>query len=164
MPKNIKPKTGVKGQKQITTVDGTGKLLQKIISPSVIEFRPKDLLQIIVGATILAIPVGFTEETWRLGETLPLLNVITLLITSLLFIASFVYYHYHRHYHHLGWHWVEYIKRVFSTYVVSFIVVAFLLTIIQKTPWTIDWVLSFKRVVLVAFPASMSAAVADTIR
>ena len=50
--------------------------LYKLIHPLALEFHPKDILQVMIGAAILAIPVGFTEETWRFGEILPLSNVI----------------------------------------------------------------------------------------
>jgi uncharacterized membrane protein len=115
-----------------------------------------------VGASILAIPVGFTEETWRLGETLPLANVIGFMILSVVFVAIFVYYNYYRS--NLRQHHGEFIKRVVSTYVFSFLVVALILTLIQRTPWNTDIILAFKRTIIVAFPASMSAAVADMIR
>ena len=55
-------------------------------------------------------------------------------------------------------------KRACSTYFISFMVVALLLTLIQRTPWNTDWIIAFKRVVIVTFPASMSAAVADVIK
>jgi len=133
--------------------------LQKIIH---LEFHLKDVLQVIIGASILAIPVGFTEETWNLGQTLPLINIIGILLLSLLFISIFVYYNYYEN--HIKTHWDELIKRIFSTYLFSFIVVAAILTLIQRTPWTTDLLLAFKRSVLVAFPASMSASVADMIK
>jgi len=41
-----------------------------------LEFQLKDVLQVMIGASILSIPVGFTEETWYLGETLPMANII----------------------------------------------------------------------------------------
>jgi len=133
--------------------------LQKLIH---LEFHLKDVLQVIIGASILAIPVGFTEETWKLGESLPLLNVMGFLILSLLFISIFVYYNYYIN--HLEKHWDEFIKRALATYMFSFIVVAVVLTLIQRTPWSTDWILAFKRIVLVTFPASMSASVADMIK
>ena len=149
---------------EITTHSHKGKILHKVVTPLMVEFHPRDLLQIMIGATILAIPVGFTEETWNLGEILPLSNVLTILGVSILFIATFVYYNYYKH-QALRKHWGEYIKRVIATYVVSFIVVAFLLTAIQITTWTgTEWLISFKRVIIVAFPASMSAAVADFLK
>ena len=136
-------------------------VIKKIFNPEVIEFYFWDVAQVIVGATILAIPVGFTEEVWRLGMELPLVNVIMFLLISILFISSFVYYAYFNK--RIKTHWNYFLRRVFGTYLLSFIVVAILLTLIQKAPWTTDWLLAFKRTVLVTFPASMSAAVADTL-
>jgi len=149
--------------KEVVTVkDEAGKVLHKIINPLMITFRLKDVLQVIVGASILAIPVAFTEETWKLGESLPLLNIILLMALSLTFISLFIYYNYYRE--HLKEHWEEFTKRALSTYMIAFLVVALILTIIQMAPWSTDLLLAFKRIVLVAFPASMSGAVADTIK
>lgn len=127
------------------------------------EFNLKDVLQVIIGAAILAIPVGFTEETWKLGVELPLWNVMGFLLLSLLFIGTFVFYNYH-HKSHMDASWDEFAKRIAATYIFSFLVVAILLTLIQKAPWITDIALAFKRTILVTFPASMSAAVADTIK
>jgi len=146
----------------ITTTDDKGRILQKIIKPFMVEFYPRDVVQVIIGAVLLAIPVGFTEETWNLGETLPLANVIGFLILSLLFIAIFVYYNYYRT--HLKKHKYEFFKRVISTYIISFLVVAMLLTLIQRVPWTLDLTLALKRTIIVTFPASLSAAIADMIK
>ena len=99
--------------KIITIRDETGKIIHKIVSPLMVEFRPKDVLQVIVGATLLAIPVGYTEETWNLGEALPLFNVLGFLILSLIFISAFVYYNYYRE--KMKEHWDEFLKRIFST-------------------------------------------------
>ena len=154
MPKSKKSKANA------AEAEDTHRILHLLTHP--LEFRSKDIMQIIIGSAILAVPVGFTEETWRLGESLPIANIIGLLALSLLFISLFTYYHYYRH--HLGNQWDEFTKRVFSTYIVSFIVVAALLTLIQRTPWATNAMLAFKRVVIVAFPSSMSAAVADTIK
>ena len=63
-----------------------------------VELRIRDVIQIIVGATILAIPLAFTEETWQLGEKLPVLNVFALGLLSVLFIAIFVYVNFYRFY------------------------------------------------------------------
>lgn len=146
----------------VTVRDEKGNLLHRIVSPLMIEFRPRDVLQVMVGASILAIPVGFTEETWNLAETLPFFNVLSFLVLSLLFISAFVYYNYYKN--NLKGNRKEFLKRIFSTYVVSFIVVAVLLTLIQRTPWTTDLTLAIKRTILVTFPASMSAAIADVIK
>jgi uncharacterized membrane protein len=127
-----------------------------------LEFRSQDVLQIIIGASILSIPVGFTEETWALGESLPLANVLGFLVLSLLFISIFTYYHYYKN--KFKENFSEFFKRVISTYLISFLIVALVLTLIQRTPWTTDWLLAIKRTIIVAFPASMSASIADTLK
>ncbi|MDP3995324.1 MAG: DUF2391 family protein [Patescibacteria group bacterium] len=142
--------------------DVVREVLHRTTAPLRTEFRPKDLLQIIIGASILAVPVAFTEETWSLGGSLPLSNVLILGGVSLVFIGAFVYYNYYRN--KFARHWAEYVKRVISTYLFSLAVVAGLLTIIQVAPWSQDFLLALKRVIIVAFPASMSAVVADTIK
>jgi len=147
----------------IMVQDEKGNLIHKIISPLMVEFYPRDLIQIIVGASILAIPVAFTEETWRLGETLPITKVLGIMVLSLFFISIFVYYNFYRK-EHFREHWQEFIKRVLSTYLISLLVVALILTLIEQAPWTTAYLLAIKRVILVSFPASMSAAVADMIK
>jgi len=119
-------------------------------------------MQVIVGASILAVPVAFTEETWRLGQTLPFRNVQTLSAVSLLFIALFAYFNFYRF--AFKGHVLEYVKRAVSIYLFSLLVVSALLTVIQQAPWASNVVLAVKRVLIVAFPASMSAAVSDALK
>ena len=106
--------------------------------------------------------MAFTEETWQLGETLPLLNIGFLAILSITFIAIFVYANFYRYY--LQGFVFEYIKRVIAIYLISLFVVGFLMTVIQQCPWGVDNVLAFKRIILVAFPASMSAVAVDALK
>ncbi len=81
---------------------------------------------------------------------------------SLLFIACFVFFNFYRF--NFKGHWFEYIKRVIATHGVSFLVVGVLLTIIRKCPWRPDNVLARKRIITVAFPASMSATISDILK
>ena len=150
-------------QKEVITVsDAKGNLIHKMISPLMVEFYPRDLVQVMVGASILAIPVGFTQEVWDLGANLPLSRVLSIGLLSLFFISVFVYYNYYRV--HFRQHWDEFLKRVLTTYLLSILIVALILTLIQVTPWQADFVVALKRVILVAFPASMSAAIADMLK
>lgn len=146
----------------VPIVDHTGEVISHATRPFMVEVRARDVMQMTVGASILAIPVGFTEETWTLGTSLPFRNVLVLTCVSLLFIAAFVYFNFYR-FHLKGYRW-QFIKRVLGIYVISLIVVAVLLTIIDKCPWGIDNLVAFKRVIIVAFPASMSAAVSDMLK
>ncbi len=146
----------------ITIKDSAGNLIHKITKPLMIELYPRDIIQIVVGATLLAIPVTFTEETWKLGEGLPLINVLIIALISILFIALFVYYNYYRQ--HLKSHYLEFLKRIISTYLISFIVVGIILLLINKAPLDNNWLITLKRIIIISFPASMSAAVADIIK
>lgn len=146
----------------VPVVDEAGKVLNYVLSPLMVEFRPRDLMQIIVGASILAVPVAFTEETWNLGAQLPLSNILGLSILSIIFIALFVYFNFYRFV--FKGHIFQYCKRVVSIYLFSLIVVGLILTIIHKCPWETDNVLALKRILIVGFPASMSAAVSDTMK
>ena len=139
------------------------KILHEIVDPILPKFSLHDFIQVIIGASVLAVPIGFTEETWRLGETLPVLNIVGLLTLSLIFISTFTYYQYN-HKHKENKSWKEFTKRVFFTYVFSFIVVAIIMTLIQRAPWNTEMIIAFKRVAIVTFPSSMSAAIADTLK
>jgi uncharacterized membrane protein len=155
-------RVGGKLKKMISVRDDAGNLLHNVVSPLMVEFYPRDLMQVIVGASLLAIPLAYTEETWNLGATLPLENIFVLLGLSVGFISLFIYYNSYKGV--MKGHYLEFFKRVLSTYVFSFLVVSVILYLIQQAPWQTDALLAFKRVVIVSFPASLSAAVADMIK
>jgi uncharacterized membrane protein len=142
-----------------TIYDLTGAILHRAITPLKLELHSKDVVQIIVGSTLLAIPVSFTEEVWRLGAELPSVNVAAISALSMIFTGIFVYYTFYRG--HFRSQWYEFLKRSLAIYLISFIVVGAMLTLIDKASWSTDLPLALKRVALVAFPASMSAAVAN---
>jgi uncharacterized membrane protein len=135
---------------------------EKIMEPIKTRFGIKNIMQAIVGAVILAIPIGFTEETWRLGETLPLWNVILLLFLSIAFIGLFAYRNFSRNVP--NFYWYDLAKRILWNYVIAFLVVAVLLSIIQRAPWSGDFILALKRTIIVAFPASLSATIAGNLK
>ncbi|MDG1462004.1 MAG: hypothetical protein P8R04_00410, partial [Gammaproteobacteria bacterium] len=58
----------------------------------------------------------------------------------------------------------QYFIRVLCTYLVAIVVVALLLTLVDQCPWGEDNLLAIKRIIVVAFPASMSATVTDAIK
>ena len=164
---NQKPESTIKRvggylHRIVPIFDSAGKIINYTLTPIMVEFRPRDMMQVIVGASILAVPVAFTEETWKLGESLPIVNVLLLSGLSLLFIAGFVYFNFYRF--SFKGHILEYIKRVVGIYVFSLLVVGLILSIVQKCPWGQDKLLSIKRILIVAFPASMSAAISDTLK
>ncbi len=142
--------------------DKSGKIISYALKPFMVEFKPRDAFQVIVGASILAIPVAFTEEVWTLGEKLPFKNIVLLALLSMFFIASFAYLNIYKS--NFKDNIVEYIKRVLGTYLLTLIVVLLIMTIIQKCPWESNFLVAIKRIIIVSFPASMSATISDTIK
>ena len=165
--KGGKKKTGIKkpakksGQKKQTSKQPEV-AFEKTMEPVKKKFGLKNVLQAIVGAILLAIPIGFTEETWRLGETLPMSNIIMILVFSLFLVTLFAYRNLSKN--KPGFYWYDLAKRVVVMYFISFVMVTILLLIIQRAPWSTDWVLAFKRTIIVAFPSCLSATIAGNLR
>ncbi len=145
----------------VSFTDENGKTSQ-ILLPFGIEFHPRDFLQVIVGACILALPVSFSEEIWILSKEIPLINTILIIIFSILFISLFVYFNFYRF--HFKQNIKKFIKRVFFIYLGSLIVSGIILTLLNLAPWKQDILTVFKRIILISFPSSMSAAVTDTLK
>ena len=146
----------------IPILDASGKVVDRIVKPLMVEMRGRDVVQVVVGASILAIPAGFTEETWNLGQELPALNVAIIAVVSVLFILLFTYLNFYREYI-AEYRW-EFVQRVVAIYGLSLLVVAGLLTLIGKCPWGVDNVLAIKRIIIVALPSSLSATVTDALK
>ena len=146
----------------IPIVDKAGNVIQRLVKPLEVEFRLRDVLQTVVGASILAIPAAYTEETWELGSDLSTTNIVGIAALSITFIATFVYHNFYKGY--FAQFKTQYFIRVIATYLISLLVVATLLALIDKTPWGVDNAVAIKRIIVVGFPAAMSATVADAIK
>ena len=144
----------------IKVKDDNGQVIRTFQIPLKVEIKIKDILEIIVGSSILAIPVAFTEEVWDLGQNLNFYNVLTLSLIGFIFMASFVYFSGYRM--HMKMFRKEFFTRVFTIYILSLLVVGLLLTVIGQCPWLTDFDVAMKRVMIGAFPASMSATVTDS--
>lgn len=142
--------------------ESTGRVLSYAITPLRVELRPRDLMQIALGALLLTLPVAITEEAWVLAEEMPGRNILILGGLSVGIIALFAYTHTYRG--HLHTHGFEFCKRVIATYLISAIVAAGMLTLFEKCPWTTDLALALRRVVLVTFPASLAATIYDSLK
>ena len=142
--------------------DESGNVIQQIATPLMVEFRIRDVCQILVGACALAIPVAYTEEVWALGEQLPLANILAISLISLSFVVVFGYYVFYKG--HLKGNEFEFAKRVIAVYVITFLLSATLLTLFQKCPWTTDPATAFGRIVLVTFPGCFGATVVDALK
>lgn len=145
----------------VTIKDSVGNIIHQTLKPTMVEVYPRDIMQLIVGATLLSIPIAFTQEVWELSVTLPWVNVGAIVGISILFVALFVYYNFYRH--HFSDHRGEFIKRVVLVYCISLLISFLILFLIDSAPFN-DVGVILKRMILVSFPASMSAAVADMLK
>ena len=161
-PKSTIKRIGGYLYKVVPIIGTTGNIIHHAITPLMVELKPRDIMQIILGASMLAVPIGFTEEVWTLGEKLPLENILILTGISLVFLGTFVYFNFYRY--NIKEHLWEYIKRVCAIYFLSLLVVGILLTVIQVCPWNTDPLIAIKRIMLVAFPSSMGAAISDMLK
>lgn len=146
----------------VPIADKSGKIISYALNPLMLEFKPRDIMQVIIGSALLAIPVSLTEEAWNLGETLPISNVLMIATISIILISVFVYFNFYKV--TLKGYVFDFIKRIIGTYLISLLVVALILTLIDKCPWGIDNLLAIKRIIIVAFPAAMSGTLSDTIK
>jgi uncharacterized membrane protein len=121
----------------------------------------EDIMQVVVGASALSVPVAFSEEAWNLGRTLPSQNLIFLVVISLLFINLYSFYGiFQRN--------IQYRKKVFLTrtlvdYGITLIVVLIVLLALNRLPLFAEPVVAIKRILILSFPASMGAVVVDSL-
>ena len=145
-----------------STSDDSGKILHQVLRPLMVEFRAQDVCEIAAGACVLAIPIAFTEEVWRLGEELPWANVIGIVIASIFTVALFVYFVFYKG--HLRGNTLKFLSRTITSYLITVLVVVVILTLFQKCPWQSDPATAIRRVILVGFPACFSATVVDSLK
>jgi uncharacterized membrane protein len=146
----------------VPIADASGKIINYAIKPIMLEFKIRDILQVSIGAALLAIPVSMSEEAWNLAINLPDLNIALIAAFSVFLISIFVYFNFYKI--TLKGYVFDFIKRVVGTYLISMLIVAIILTLIQKCPWGVDNVLAIKRIIIVTFPAAMGGTLSDTIK
>ena len=111
---------------------------------------------------MLAYPVAMTHDAWDLGENLPGLSAIIIVILSLALIA---WYTYHAHYQSsLDTHGKEWLLRIVVTYTVTLVVAALILAVLNQFPFLSEPAAAIKRMIVVAAPASSAATVVDSLR
>ncbi|MGY0617034.1 DUF2391 family protein [Vibrio sp. FJH11] len=124
------------------------------------HFNLEDASQVLVGAFALAVPISFSEEAWRLGESLPMTNLLMLLSLSVIFLSFFAYQSVFqsRIRHRVS----IFIFRVVIAYSIAAIVVALVLLCLDKLPLLTEPLVAIKRVIVITMPASMGAIVVDS--
>lgn len=141
--------------------DKAGAVVAQQISALKVEFDWHDLVQLVVGAVVLAVPVAFTEEVWDLGESLSGGRIVLVALTSIATLALFIKVLFYPN--NLAEYRFEFLKRVMAAYLVTLTVAMLLLILIGKGPGA-DGVFALKRAVLIAFPASFAATVVDYVK
>lgn len=126
------------------------------------NFSPNDVVEIFIGAVILALPISVTEEVWQLGSELALWRTAIISLASILLIAFFGFYKFYDG--SLEGRATEFVTRVFTVYFLANFVALTGLLVIDKLPLVEDPVVAINRIILVAFPASFSATIVDSLR
>lgn len=124
-------------------------------------FSSKDVAEIAVGSCVMGFPIAVTEEVWDLSVELPVGRALLISLSSLGFIAWFVYAQYYdssmRHAHR------EIARRVFSVYGLTLVISASILLALDRLVIVDAPLVALKRTIIVAFPASFAATVVDSI-
>ncbi|MCU4156111.1 DUF2391 family protein [Carboxylicivirga sp. A043] len=120
----------------------------------------EDLSQLIIGSSVLSVPIAFTEEAWNMSRTLPAINLVVVIILSLSFISIYAFRGIYQG--KVKNRIRTYIFRVLFDYFVTFCVVIIVLFALNKFPILSDMYIALKRVIIISFPASMGAIVVDS--
>ncbi|ELI5417858.1 DUF2391 family protein [Vibrio parahaemolyticus] len=124
------------------------------------SFNFEDASQIFVGAFALAVPISFSEEAWRLGETLPIPNLLMLFGLSVVFLTLYTYESVFQR--NIVERKFVFILRIMVAYLITALVVVLVLFCINKLPLISEPLVALKRVIIISMPASMGAIVVDS--
>lgn len=124
------------------------------------SFNFEDVSQITIGAFALAVPISFSEEAWRLGESLPLANLCLIFILSLGFLALFTYESVFRA--QIKYRIGVFLFRIAIAYIIAGFVVALVLVALDKLPLLSDPIVALRRLIVITLPASMGAIIVDS--
>lgn len=122
-------------------------------------FNLEDVSQIVIGAFALAVPISFSEEAWRLGEILPVANLLFLFFLSVSFLSFYAYQNVFQA--NIKQRLFVFIFRIFMAYLLAILVVALILIAIDKCPIFEDPFVALRRIIVIAMPASMGAIIVD---
>lgn len=124
------------------------------------HFNLEDASQIFVGAFALAVPISFSEEAWRLGETLPTLNLLMLFVLSITFLGIFTYQSVFQR--DIKTRRLVFVFRIVVAYLMTALVVAWVLLCLEKLPLIDETLVAIKRIIVISMPASMGAIIVDS--
>lgn len=126
-----------------------------------LRFNWEDVSQISIGSFALAVPVSFSEEAWRLGESLPMLNLVLIFLLSVGFLSFYAFESVFQA--NIRNRYVVFGFRIVIAYLIAGLVVALILLSINKLPLIDDPFTAIRRVMVITMPASMGAIVVDSL-
>ena len=120
----------------------------------------EDIIQIVVGASALSVPIAFSEESWRLSETLPIQNIFILIFLSLLFINLYSFQSIFQG--NVQYRILTFLARTILVYFITLCVVFTVLIALNRMPIMSEPIVAIKRIIILSFPASMGGVVVDS--
>lgn len=125
-----------------------------------LNFNVENIGQITVGAFVLAVPISFSEEAWKLGESLPFPNLLLVFTLSLGFLSLFAYQSVFQG--RIIHRYIVFALRIIAAYLIAGLVVALVLLSLDKFPLISEPIVAIKRLIVITMPASMGAIVVDS--
>lgn len=144
----------------ITFLDDSGNPIGHSINPLMVELKPRDITQLFIGSLLVSTPLCFTEEVWKISESLSDRNIGGFFLLSILAVTSFIYFNFYRY--RLNGHFIEFLKRIFFTYLITLLSTILVLSLINK--FTFGDHTSMARVIIIGFPSIFGAMVTDYIK
>ena len=126
-----------------------------------LRFNWEDASQIAIGSFALAVPISFSEEAWKLGESLPAFNLAIIFILSVGFLSFYAYESVFQA--NIKNRYLVFVFRIVVAYLIAGLVVSLILLSIDKLPLIADPVTAFRRVMVITMPASMGAIIVDSL-
>lgn len=120
----------------------------------------EDISQIATGAFTLAVPVSFSEEAWKLGESLPVPNLLLIIALSFGFLSLYAYESVFQG--NVKNRLLIFVFRIFFAYLIAGLVVVLVLLSIDKFSLITETEVTLKRLIVITMPASMGAIVVDS--
>ena len=125
----------------------------------IFNFNLEDISQISIGAFALAVPISFSEEAWKLGESLPSINLFFVFTLSIFFLAFYAYQSVFQG--KIQNRIAAFVIRVIIAYFITGCIVALVLFSIDKFPIASEPLIAIKRLIVISMPASMGAIAVD---
>jgi uncharacterized membrane protein len=125
-----------------------------------LSFNLEDASQVAIGAFALAVPVSFSEEAWKLGETLPLVNLLLVFVLSAVFLGFYAYQSVFQS--DIKYRVPVFLLRIVIAYLIAALVVSLVLLALDKFPLLDEPVVALKRLMVITMPASMGAIIVDS--